>query len=390
MIKAVTGFGKSPVMWDVRNGTIFAASAGIVVDKNGGFPNLFTTYIIKTVTAFGKPPVMWEVRNGTRFAASAGIVVDKNGENHWVVIVKGTFDMHSDGSLTPAEEQVEPTLAPEYRGDPATTSLLYEQDLWGPKPLTDVYLNATAYAPGGKPATDVVVGLRSPAGSKELLVQGDRVWTGIRALSPSRPRSFLEMPIIYERAYGGYDHEDENVAHHRMSQSNPVGTGVFASAKRRLGKMLPNIEHRHRGKPEDPAGFGAVCGHWHPRTKYQGTYDAKWLKTRRPLLPEDYDPRALQCAPEDQQISPHLGGGERFGLTNMNPRVPNLVFDLPRHSFWFVTQVGLKKFNHRATINTMIIEPSHPRVIVVWHSMLSCHHAVDDIDYTVIGEKKRV
>lgn len=334
---------------------------------------------------------MWEIRNETRFAAAGGVVVDKNGEEHWAVVVKGTFDIQPDGNLRVADDQVEPKVAPEYRGDPASSSLVYDQDIIGAKPRTDVYLNAKAYAPGGEPTTKVVVGLQNPLGDKPLVARGDRVWgQSLLGLVPSGPEPFVEMPIIYERAYGGYDHEDVKVKKHRMSVFNPVGTGVFSRRSRRRGKLMPNIEHKGTKLTKHAAGYGALCSHWQSRARYQGTYDTEWMKKRRPLLPEDYNPLALQCAPADQQFHPHLRGGERFGLLNMNPNWPVLSFKLPNNRFWFATRIGPKKLDQRATMDTVVIEPDYPRVIVVWRSILSCHRLIDDIDFTVIGEKRRV
>lgn len=334
---------------------------------------------------------MWEVRNETPFAADRIVVIDKHGARAWVVVIKATFDIQPNGTLKNADEQLPPTIAPEYRGKDGESSLVYEQDLIAAKPSTDVYLNAVAHAPHGRPCTELVVGLRMPWGQKTLAVRGDRVWERnlMGVVEPSPPRPFVEMPIIYERAYGGYDKQDPDPGQHRLYPGNPVGTGMFTRGAHRLGKLMPNIELP--GKPFDagPAGFGALCSYWEPRISFQGTYDAHWIEHRRPLLPADYDPRVLQCAPLDQQ-APHLRGGERFGLVNMNPRFPAIDFELPKHYFGFTTAIGSKRLEHRAKINTVIIEPEHPRVMVVWQSTLECHHDIDDIDFTLVTEKQYV
>lgn len=333
---------------------------------------------------------MWEVRNETSFAADRIVVIDKHGVRSWVVVIKGTFDIQPDGTLKIADEQLPPTVAPEYRGKDGESSLRYEQDLIAAKPRTDVYLDAVAHPPGGRPCTELAVGLRTPWGQKTLVVRGDRIWERnlMGVIEPSPPRPFVAMPIVYERAYGGYDRQDPDPSEHRLYRANPVGTGMFTRGAHRLGKLMPNIGLP--GKPYDsgPAGFGALCSYWEPRVAYQGTYDARWIEHRRPLLPEDYDPLALQCAPVDQQVAPHLRGGERFGLVNMNPRLPAIDFELPKRYFGLTTAIGSKRIEHRAKIDTVIIEPEHPRVIVVWHSQLACHHEIDDIDFTLVTEKR--
>lgn len=332
---------------------------------------------------------MWAIHNQTPFLAERTIVVDLNGERHWVVVVKGTFDILPDGRTVRAEEQVEPKVGPEYNGEDGVSSLRYEQDLIASKPQTDVLVNGHAYTPDGRPATSVNVGLQTPLGTKAILVHGDRVWE--RSISglvaPSSAQPFVKMPIVYERAYGGFDQTDPDPTKHRLDARNPVGTGLFTARAHRAGKLLPNLEFPGKSvESAGPAGFGALCGHWKPRDDYQGTYDAHWLEHRKPLLPKDYDPRALQCAPLDQQM-PHLRGGERFGVFNMTPGGGTLGFALPKHYFALTTFIGRRQLEHRCTIQTVIIEPDVPRVIVVWHSTLSCHHEVDDIDFTEIVEK---
>ena len=84
-----------------------------------------------------------------------------------------------------ADEQDPPVLAPKYRGDPAATSLLYDSDFYLTKPTTDVLLHGHAYAPGGKPATQVDVTMRVGEVRKTLRVTGDRPYQksafGLRA-----------------------------------------------------------------------------------------------------------------------------------------------------------------------------------------------------------------
>ena len=43
------------------------------------------------------------------------------------------------------------------------------------------------------------------------------------------------------------------------------------------------------------------------------------MAQRQPLLPVDYDPKCLLCAPLDQQAPGYLKGGEPVELTNLTP-----------------------------------------------------------------------
>lgn len=335
---------------------------------------------------------MWELHNQTSFLAERTFVVDKDGARHWVVVVKGTFDILPDGSTVLSEEPLPVMAAPEYNGEDGVSSLRYESDLAADKPGTDIIVNGKAFAPNGRPVTRVSVGLQTPLGNKALTVHGDRVWerSAVGQLQPSMPLPFVEMPLVYERAFGGFDQQDPDPDNHRLDDRNPVGTGFYTSRAHRRDQLLPNVEYVNEPpSTAPPPGYGVVSPHWLPRRPLWGTYDAAWLEKRKPLLPKDFDPRALLCAPADQQAIPHLRGGESFGVVNMNPQ-GNVRFTLPKHYFGFTTYIGGTKKEHRAKISTVILEPEYPRVIVVWHTSLACHKEIDDIDFTHIAEKRFV
>jgi len=54
---------------------------------------------------------MWSLLNSTPFAADRNWTRDKDGVHWWIVAVRATFDLASDGHLTLADEQVAPVLA---------------------------------------------------------------------------------------------------------------------------------------------------------------------------------------------------------------------------------------------------------------------------------------
>ena len=64
-----------------------------------------------------------------------------------------------------------------------------------------------------------------------------------------------------------------------------------------------------------------------------------------------------------------------------------LKFTLPKAYLTFATAFGRETEEHRANIQTVILEPDVPRVIVVWWTRLSCHHRADYLDRTTIREK---
>lgn len=332
---------------------------------------------------------MWTLHNRTPYAAERTWVQDPDGAKRWVVVVKGTFDIHPDGRLTVADEQLPPLLAPEYHGVDGASSLRYESDLIPPKPGTDVILNGHAYAPAGRPATRVAVALGVGSRRKILEVIGDRVFQRslVGTVTPSAPEPFLHLPLVYERAYGGHDTHSPDPAAHRMFAANPVGTGHVAHRSTLIGQPVANIEHP--GAPpgsRGAAGFGPICSHWSPRRELAGTYDTRWVATRKPLLPEDFDPRFHMCAPQDQQHVPHLRGGVAIELVNLTPSGV-LCFSLPKVYLAFRTRIALRRVEHRAVLHTVVLEPDHPRVSMVWHTSLLCHHQAGDLEDTTISEK---
>jgi hypothetical protein len=333
---------------------------------------------------------MWALENTTPYAAERTWIRDRHGAEVWLVAVKATFTVAGNGGLRVADEQVPVFLVPQYRGEPAKSSLLYEQDLMLIKPTTDILVHGSAHAPGGKAAEQVDVSFRVGELRKTLRVTGDRRWkVSPLSIQVTGTEPFVTMPITYERAFGGADRRDPNPDKHKWERRNPVGTG-FATEKKLLhGQLLPNVEY-----PDDqlgvwkqqvrPAGFGPVARDWLPRSKFAGTYDEKWEQTRFPLIPEDFDDRFNLAAPPDQQPPRHLTGGEEVELKNLTPQ-GKLEFTLPRGSVRFKTVFTTgKTVEHSAILHTVVLEPDKSRLSLVWHTALPCHTGGQTLWRTII------
>jgi hypothetical protein len=334
---------------------------------------------------------MWAITNRTPYKVGKTWGRDKDGVHEWIVAVKGTFAIKPDGSLELAEEQLDPLLVPEYNGEVGVSSLRYDADLVALKPTTDIVLNGTAYAPKGRPSTNFLVSVRVTRIEKVIRVVGNRRWKrGLFGLKASRSEPITKLPIIYEHAYGGYDQTDPDPKKHRMDTRNPVGCGVTAKSNHRLGQPLPNFQYP-KGSIEKagPAGFGAIDSHWSPRRELVGTYDKAWQQNRLPLLPVDWDPRSLLCSPVDQRPDTYLRGGELVELINLTPD-GKLSFALPKIYLTFSTRIDGRTEEHRSRLSTVIIEPDHPRVIMVWLSSLACRTDVDYLDETIVREKEYI
>ena len=336
---------------------------------------------------------MWALNNRTPFAAERTWGRDQNGWHQWIVAVKATYQMDDHGELALAAEQSPPLLAPEYWGEPGQSSLKYDADLVPRKPGTDVIVNGTAYAPGGKPSTEFAVGIDVNGRRKILKVLGERHWEkGLVGLKPSPPTPVTTVALRYEHAVGGWDRHHTDPAGQKWDARNPVGRGVFAADSNKLGQPLHQLEYPS-GDPQKigPAGLGAIDSFWSPRRELAGTYDEEWQQKRHPLLPLDWQPRCLQCAPQDQQTEKPLRGGEVIELFNLAPpqyREGHVQLQLPRVYLAFSTHIDGRVEEHRAQLSTVIIEPDQRQLKMVWTTLLLCRNEADYLDFTLIREKR--
>jgi uncharacterized protein YjbI with pentapeptide repeats len=155
---------------------------------------------------------------------------------------------------------------------------------------------------------------------KRLAVIGDRSW---REGLPTGPEPFLEMPVTWDRAFGG-----------PSDARNPLGKGVPPRPHMRSAFPLPNVEtwlelvRLPTDRPE-PAGFLPIDPGWPQRAKKAGTYDDSWLRERFPGFAADVDDCYFQAAPRDQQLDGFFQGGEPFRFENMHPSRPVLEGRLP-------------------------------------------------------------
>lgn len=335
---------------------------------------------------------MWILDNQTVYAADRNWIRDKTGVHHWLVAVQATFDIAVDGRLILADEQPPPPLEPQYRGDPATTSLQRDSELLAPKRATDVVVEACAHAPRGKPAPTVQVSLRVGALEKTLLVHGPRVYSrGAFGLATSAPRPFTTQPIHYEGAFGGTDTSHPDPGRHQIDARNPIGKGFAVDTARLEGQLAHVVEYPNTNAAKaGPAGFGPIASFWSPRRERAGTYDADWERSHKPLLPEDYDERFALSAPDDQRPASPLRGGELISIVNMTPEGV-LSFDLPKIFLTFRTRVAGRNEEHRATIATVFIAAEERKLSVVWHSTLKVRSPhVEHLESTAIAEKPYV
>jgi hypothetical protein len=336
---------------------------------------------------------MWIVNNQTPFAADHTWVIDKAGNKIWLVVVKATFDIEPNGRCRLCAEQ-EPALPmAEAYGEFGKSSLRYEADLLGVKPGTDILVRGDAIAPKGKRVTALDVVLRAGPIQKRLRVTGNRIWTKsvLGGIVMSSPEPFEQMPVIYERAYGGWDRSAPDVEQHRLDGRNPVGIGFAVRLENVDGLQVPNIEYPEQliaAWTDRPpvAGLNVVDSAWSPRRELAGTYDDNWRRTRFPSWAADFDPHYYNSAPPDQQLQGYLIGGERVDVVNMSENGA-LSFEIPTVRLSFRTRFGRERLDHDGQLCTVIVEPNVPRAILAWQTSIICNRRDDELDETRVVEK---
>ncbi len=317
--------------------------------------------------------------NLTPFAAEQLLLGDERGGDVLTFVVKATYAMTPAASgigLAVAEEQVPVQVAPEYYDDPETGSVKYDSDAVYTKLGTDVVLIGHAHAAGDM--TEMDVRLRVGPLGMTVRVFGDRVWTKTAGRwRISGPQPFQAMPLVYERAFGGWDRTNPDESKHEYEPRNPAGVGFLAKrGKPHEGTPLPNLEDPRAliKRPKDrpaPVGFGFIGPHWHPRVQYSGTYDRRWEQKRMPLLPEDFDRRFYNAAHPMLAAGGFLQGGELVEVANAS-RHGFLRFQLPvAHPQATVKMKdgGLNRVP--MNLDTVIVNTDDDRLFLVWRGSMS-------------------
>lgn len=332
--------------------------------------------------------------NTTGMHAGLALMADKDARDHCLVVIKGTFVADESGTLRLANEQLPLTTSDEHYGDPASSPVRHECDFVLEKPRTDVLVVGKAVAPEGKPVSTLPVRLELPGRVKDVLVVGDRRWVrSLGELLPSTPIPFVEIPLTFDRAFGGSD-DSRGPDRVETETRNLVGVGFHPRRKAQAieGQAVPNLERpgspiRSARDKSEPIGFGVVGRSWEPRRRYAGTYDQRWRDHHAPFLPPDFDPSFNQCAPEDQQL-PHLKGGELFRCVHMSAR-PVVSYVMPRPSWPVRFRTIAADSLREARLDTVILEPHRSRAQLVWRCSLPVGKKPSDLREVLVGEPEQ-
>jgi hypothetical protein len=308
------------------------------------------------------------------------------GGDAMTVVLKGTFDIVPDGVATPSDEQMPILFGDEFMGDDPAGCPRFEFDMAPFKPRADIALVGKAYAPGGRPVTEMEAGLRVGNVSKTLRIFGDRHWQCASPVLPvtmSAPRPFVTMELTYDRAFGGIDANGGG-----FCEENLAGKGFYGEKSKRTvdGQPLPNIEDprnlvRAFTDHPRPAGFGFCSRAWKPRAGCIGTFDEKWRKTRSPRLPVDFRFDYYNAAHPDLQPPGYLRGDEDVALANLTPggvlrfRLPGIapaveVVKTDRYEVPFDRPATEQVVPLPMNLDTLCLIPDEMRLYLVWRGVL--------------------
>jgi hypothetical protein len=330
------------------------------------------------------------VENRTPFALETLFLVDEELRPLAVPVVKATLTVTEDGRCMLAEKQVPLNHAGECWGeDPEKSSYRYEPEVAFVKPATDVALIGHAYA-SRRDTKEMTVGLRVGPLSKEVLVCGDRLWfKTMGSVAMSGSVHFEKIPLVYERAFGGWDRDHQDLRKHSCEQRNPVGMGYRGAGGFVEGLRVPNLEDPHArikslGDKPPPAGFGFTSPHWQPRAALAGTYDEVWQKTRAPLLPKNFKRQHLNAASPGLIAPGYLRGDEQVLAVGVTP-AGRWAFALPGIGPPLV-QIRLADGGPHTpamALDTIILEPDERRVLLFWRGNLQLRTGPHDVKEVV-------
>jgi len=315
---------------------------------------------------------MLQLDNETPFETHLSVMPDAGGVDTLFVVLKATFTLGPQPR--PAEEQVPVVVADQYLGEPGSSSLEMVGEVHLARPGTDVVLTGDAVAPGGRPVDRLDVAVTVGGRGKAVRVFGDRQWySGAMGIQPGRPRPFLRMPLVYERAFGG---AMEGAG--AFEPRNPVGMGFWSgrAAGEAVGRPVPNLEDPRQllnapGDSPPPACFGPVAPSRQPRVGFAGTYGEQWQRTRAPLLPADFDERFSNVASPGLTFPGYLQGGEPVQVSGVSAAGP-LSFNLPVCRP--VATVALGRDLHRPPffLERVHIQAREERLCMLWRAALPC------------------
>lgn len=244
------------------------------------------------------------------------------------------------------------------RIDPRQTGV----DTLGDKPVADLTIYGSVLAPNARPTERMTARVVHGRIEKRLAVIGDRVAmrSGTGAVTFSEPAPFTEMPLDWQRSYGGVDDEVPITNEHMLALAagvpldhpgvyprNPAGRGYYVVDCAREEPMpLPNFE--------DPEDLLSAEAFWTRNAS------AWW---QRPL-PWNFAPTYFRMFPRSRLLG--LDPWYPAPLDSQLPEISRRFFEpsWPEHE----SGIALRFAQQEAPLGLWVFEPK-PGMPVELHGM---------------------
>ena len=200
------------------------------------------------------------------------------------------------------------------------------------------------------------------------------------------------MPLTWENAFGGQDEARLTPERALFEPRNPVGTGFGKPLTKNGDRLrLPNIEDPNQlisgyGSVVAPCGFGFTSPNWQPRATFAGTYDEGWDKTRKPMLPLDFDRRFFNAAAPGLVAPGYLHGNEEVVVLNTTS-VPRLAFRLPAvpPPLCRVVLRGGREVQLQTNLDTVIVNTDDLLLMLLWRAFTLVGGGPHDVTAIEVG-----
>ncbi len=277
------------------------------------------------------------------------------------VVTKATYVTLDDGRVELANAQ-QPVL----REPTKLGGVAFPADLGYGKLGVDVLALGSAFAPGGRPVHALMAGVSIAQRDLTVAVIGDRWWRRTwRGYAPSDPQPFVEMPLGWDRAYGGY----AKVRGGELPNlDNLLGTGYVLDEAAAEGVKLPNVEDpaqliRELGDRPRPVSFCPL--------PVGTSYTADAL--------EGVDERGGGLTREIYNVAipahrlPDYPAGASVRLHNLTSG-PRPEFRLPAHGVVAEVAIGSARYEFFGEVDTLLLMPAE-------HTLALTHRVVFRYDY---------
>ena len=358
------------------------------------------------------------------YDAIIDIAGDAQRGQHAYALVKKTY---SFGLTTKDTEPAKARpLAMDMRDPELEPRMPSDTDFWPFRSGTDVLVYGSAFAPGGAPIADMVVGVGVGRATKQARVFGPRMLDRSAAGKISvSAEPFVEVPLTWANAYGGVDFDInderfESLAHDILTHwdhpgmypRNPHGTGYMVKDQAVEGMPLPQVEDprsvltaanllvgdpRNWWKQPLPCGFGAMHIMAFPRFTlfapeidawYPGPDDETLPEVQRGFLEPNYRSLALAQSDDTEAIDPRVSQEGSHGMTfyediarapvrinGMHPEYKDLQFNVPDGPALEIAVDG-KRTSVRPRLYKLTVHPTEQEFTVLYGASLKMPRAL--------------